>query len=209
MKKVISTLCIVCFYHLLSYSQTHFGVKAGLNFAGIANDQNTSLATKSITRFHVGILANLALNDNVSLQPQLLLSQKGFGLNIPASKTTKPPTLEQNLRFNLNYLEMPVNIVYHIDGIEGVYVGAGPYFAYALSGSASDGITKQDIDFGTGSNRFDYGWNASLAIDIVVGYRLQINYSKGRGEVFNSALTGASQNRYFGFSILKIWENKH
>jgi hypothetical protein len=60
-----------------------FGVKAGASLTNVTGD-NTGNA-KNIFGFHGGLIANFAVNDAFSIQPELLYSMKGAKLEESSS----------------------------------------------------------------------------------------------------------------------------
>ena len=62
----------------LTYSQAQevqFGAKAGVNFANLTGDDvdNSDMRTS----FHLGVVAEIKINEKFSVQPELLYSSKG------------------------------------------------------------------------------------------------------------------------------------
>ena len=80
------------------------GVKAGLNISSLAFDEN-EMNSSSRTGFTAGVMVEIPLAKNFSLQPELLYSQQGGKTSFFDSEVTNSNykgTLE------LNYLNIPV-----------------------------------------------------------------------------------------------------
>lgn len=118
-------------------SGVKYGLKAGVNFATVGlsgddvdNEENDAL--KSLTSFHVGGFADIPVGTSFSIQPGLTLSGKGF----------KQKLEDEKFERNIMYLEIPVNAVYKLGGI---YLGAGPYAAFAISGKDKGEYEDDDL----------------------------------------------------------------
>ncbi|MGI4820400.1 MAG: outer membrane beta-barrel protein [Janthinobacterium lividum] len=104
------------------------GPQVGLNQSS-ASYFNDSYHPSSRTGFEAGVLSSLHLG-HVSLQPALLFSQKGYYLT---SGTTQNAATH-NDNFRLNYLTLPVKVVYARKDGQGVQVFAGAYLGLLLGG---------------------------------------------------------------------------
>jgi hypothetical protein len=126
-----------------SFSQMKFGLRAGLNVATVAQDFKESdfeETTKMRILYSFGAVMDLSLiPDVVSLQPGLLLSAKGYSVDV---KKDYDGTGYD--RYIINYLEIPVNIAFKMKAFQ---IYAGPYVAIGIAGK-----DKYDIDYGDGSN---------------------------------------------------------
>lgn len=171
-----------------------FGLKGGLNYtnlAGLDADDNNARVG-----FNAGVFARTMPESPVGVQLELLYSTKGnrttynafFGL------------VEQDVDFNLNYLELPVMASIRVMDVVDFQIGG--YAAYLLSGKV-----KTSGDLGSGSGEIDKSDFTSLDAGIVggigfnVGENLQIGmrYLHGLVDVIDdstlSAVVGDAQNR--------------
>ena len=128
MKKAF--LSLLCLMGIISFSlaqSINVGIKAGVNFSKLAaSSGGLTLTSSSTTGFHVGAVVDLGF-DNWSLQPGLLYSTKGGTYGSAADGGTA--------KLTLNYVEVPVNLLYNIPLVVGkVFIGGGPYFGYGISG---------------------------------------------------------------------------
>ncbi|MDR2584650.1 MAG: PorT family protein [Prevotellaceae bacterium] len=141
MKKI--TLCILAIFFAIGLSaQTHFGVKAGLNFNSI---KDISVSKENVswnkTGWHAGVLLQAKLPLGLAFQPELLYSVKNFGAG--------------DHKFDLNYFELPLNLQWGIDLILlRPFVMAAPYVSYLakVGGEAKkwEGVKNLDYGFGLG-----------------------------------------------------------
>lgn len=100
-----------------------FGVKGGLNFYNINNDDGTNLDQR--TGFHLGILGHIHQNSQWALQPELTYSAQGSKNN------------------NLDYINIPVLIQYMFDN--GFRIQAGPQVGFLVA--SDDDNDYNPIDF--------------------------------------------------------------
>ena len=130
-----------------------FGVKAGLALPSqTASMSGISVSTSSKTSFYVGGVANINLSPIFSLQPGLSFISKGGKVDfsdLGEGMGLDPEDFEgMKATTNMSYLELPVNLLANFSAGSGkVFIGAGPYAAYALSGNEKYGDTKIDIEF--------------------------------------------------------------
>ncbi|GAB2769462.1 hypothetical protein HNQ93_000332 [Hymenobacter luteus] len=203
---------------LTTQAQVTIGPRIGLNASTLNFDiEDDSPDTKSIYGPQVGLTLNAQFG-HFSLQPSLLFSQKGarFEEKIDASYTdedfgyTVAVKGEEKVDIRLNYLEIPVNLVYNTSGEEGGFqVFAGPYVGIGLNGQykakgsimttvngqvdeSSSGSSEEteDIKFvgkGTDGNepefrRIDFGINAGLGYK-AGPFQAQLGYGLGLGNL--------------------------
>jgi hypothetical protein len=75
---------------------------------------------KTKTGFHAGVTAAFSLGDKFGIEPGVLFSVKGFAEEFSSA----------NIKYTINYVEVPINAVYKIDvGRPKVLIFAGPYLA--------------------------------------------------------------------------------
>ncbi|MDO7854179.1 outer membrane beta-barrel protein [Hymenobacter convexus] len=171
-------------------AQTTFriGPQVSLNWSN-ASYFNDSYRPSARAGFEAGVLGSLDLG-HVSLQPALLYSQKGYYLTSGTDQTTGI----NNDNFRLNYLTLPVKVVYARADGQGVQVLAGAYLGLLLGGRYERAFTHNNsTTVTTGSiipnqTPLSYEEYSSRRLDagflVGVGYRykrvqVQANYSWG------------------------------
>lgn len=99
MKKVFVLLISVLLFSTLSYSQTRFGIKGGLNFTNISNlSSDVEKTWKNQTGYQLGVALQIKIPViGLAIQPELLYS------------TVKSASDNGN-EINIDYLTLPVNI---------------------------------------------------------------------------------------------------
>ncbi len=162
MKYKISILFIAVFLiSASSYAQfTQYGVKAGLNLSNMTVDDSNDRNLR--TGFHAGVFGRLGISEFFSLQPELLYTTKGFTNNYDIA------IAQSDVDFNLNYIEIPVNLVYHLS--EDFAFQLGPYIGYLAGVNVeTNNEVLEFFDFDTTSDidrdnfkTFDFGVTAGL-----------------------------------------------
>src|SRR5690606_20976850 len=108
--------------------------------------------------------------------------------------------MDGSITTNVMALEIPVNAVYYIptSGSGSVFLGAGPYAAYSLSGKVKakgnvgdliGGESEYDLDFGgddRDQNAFDFRLNFVDGYGLSVGYTINAAYGLGLGNLSTS-----------------------
>jgi len=168
-------LFLLMFFQYAAISQMALGVKGGVNFADMHVDYDGNSDDESDPRaaFSLGVVGEYPISDGLFLQPGVLFSGKG-------SKYSETEGDDYYKSFLiLNYLEVPVNVVYKFDaGTMKAFVGAGPYAAFAINGKSKyktkiDGekdSDSEDINFGDGDDddgikRADFGVNVQAGVE--------------------------------------------
>lgn len=231
MKKLLLSL-LLAGTSLAGFAQLPtIGIKGGVNFAtlsasGTPNNvvagTNLTESSGSITSFNAGVFADFKLG-HFSLQPAVNFTGKGgtfhgFTGPIPSVPPGETSVSEINSNYKIYYLQVPVNIVYHIPVIIGdIYFGAGPYAAFGLSGKIklTGNNTKtgalslhNDVKFGDDAGDIrskDYGANAIAGIKLKSGLLLNINYDFGLTNILPEADGTKMKTRVLGISIGYTW----
>lgn len=186
---------IICFSLLLAFlligvenatGQTQFGVRAGMNLAGLrlVNEIGEKQETGVIPRFQIGITVDIPIAADISIQPAALYSSKGFKQNGGWLSES-----DREFRATASYIEIPVNLLYSPElGSGNLIFGAGPYAGYATGGKwkadqaqvligdimiepRGDVIFRNDVADGEFGN-YLYGKPWDFGINIILGYEL-------------------------------------
>jgi len=177
-----------------------FGVRAGINFQNL-NGKDASgdkLDNKLKTGFHVGANAEIPVATDFYVQPGVLFSTKG----------AKNDGII-NLKWNLSYIEIPVNFLYKpVLGDGKLLLGFGPYAAFAVGGNTESGDVKVDINFGNGNGddmkRFDAGANFLAGYEFSNKLSFQLNAGLGLLNLANRSdgdTKSSIKNTGFGVSV--------
>lgn len=178
LKKVLFATILLSFTATLS-AQFSFGVRGGITLPNVAfNDEAEEESVDYLVYMGAtfGVVAELKISDHFAIQPEMMLTQKGFKIdyddyyyyyyyygNNPSSSETK---------FRLNYIEAPI-LAKGIFGNESIsgYVAVGPVFGYAASGSTY--FNGRKVKFGEdewdGFKRFEVSASAGAGVGLSVG----------------------------------------
>jgi len=223
MKKPLLVLCFVGSMFSSFAQSVTFGIKSGLNLSNISETSSGSTNSySSLTGYHVGAFADFDLG-TLSIQPAVLYTTKGG--HDDETQTLVSGGVTYTLRgtedITLNYLEVPVNVLYHVPVTIGkIFIGGGPYIAYGLSGkdsavatatgggSSSTNSQSSNITFGSAQGDVknpDYGVNILGGVTLKRGLTLSVGYGIGLANLSNDSSTTVKNNGFsfsVGFSIL-------
>jgi hypothetical protein len=148
---------------------------------------------------------------NFYLEPGLLYSMKGYNQELIYSIDPIYLTGDKiKLSTTVNTLELPINIGYdfNIDHAGKIFLTAGPYLGFALSGKQkADNENIKDHKLNFGSDRgddmrsFDFGFNFGLGYQIPMGLYLRAQYGFSVVNLAPEKDYGTSKNRVFAVSV--------
>jgi hypothetical protein len=142
--------------NLFAQSEPKMGVKGGLNVSNLyidnVNDENARFG------FNVGLYGQLFSSEVFALQPELLFSTKG-------SRNEFDGFADETVKFNLNYLDLPVLAVIKLG--ESAEIHAGAYASYLLNTNIS-----YEGDLGNGGEDIDRDNFKSYDYGLVGGFGL-------------------------------------
>ena len=219
MKKIILTSFMLC--SVLAFSQEiKFGAKVGLNLSNLTGDYPTEIDEhNSKLGFHIGGFAEYPINEQFTLQPELLFSTQGntYGFKDYYGSGSYYDGVDYNLK--LNYLNIPVILKYKV--IEKLSIDFGPQIGYLMSAKTKIDVTEDsrdpsqnysvEIDMlndgtydigGTtvqvksSANRLDFSLNLGASYDISEKIFLQGRYNLGLSTVDKNSTNGTSTNSW-------------
>lgn len=190
-----------------SNAQTTYGLKTGVNLSKYSKPINEDLKgyeTNNVS-FYVTGFADIPVASQFSIQPGVSLQTKGAKYKGSSGENSASASV------NVMSLEIPVNAVYYFPvGYGDLFVGAGPYIGYNLSGKtklALDGESLEDskIKF-TGKdkdmNALDYGANFLLGYKLPSGLLINAGYGLGLADVVPDNPTNTKYaNRVLSFGL--------
>lgn len=169
------------------------GLRAGLNFQNLTGDGFED--GKMAPRFNIGVDYEIAVAPDFYFAPGLLFATKG----------SKYEFLGEDIQIGLNYLEVPLNLVYKpVLGDGNLIVAFGPYVGYGLGGKAKSDEGDTDIDMGSDEEEnvfkaLDMGANLSFGYMFGAGLSLQFNTQLGLVNISHG--DDAVKNTGFGLSL--------
>lgn len=158
LKLIIGTITLmVLSLSAVKAQEARMGVKGGLNISNLyvdnVNDENSRLG------FNVGLYGQILSTEFFAIQPELLYTTKG-------SKNEYDGFVDQDVKFNLNYLEVPVLAVFKLGEVAELH--AGGYGSYLLGANVSyagdliNGGEELDRD---NFKSYDYGLVGGLGLN--------------------------------------------
>src|SRR5690554_923139 len=171
------------------------GLRAGLNFQNLTGDEVFFEDAKMTPRFNIGVDYEIAVAPDFYFTPGLLFATKG----------SKYEFLGEDIQIGLNYLEVPLNLVYKpVLGDGNLIVAFGPYVGYGLGGKAKSDEGDTDIDMGSDEEEdnfkaLDMGANLSFGYMFGAGLSLQFNTQLGLVNISHD--DDAVKNTGFGLSL--------
>ena len=204
---------IVLLISTASFAQRiHYGVGAGVSSYSISGDAAANLdkvlnftngivSTRPVTGFYGGGFVNIAVANNLSVEPGLYYSTKGYA--ITGSYTVKGfDILSANATAALHssYIEMPLLLKVNFKALQ---VFAGPQLSYLTSakvvtsaGVAGINLYQGNIDVTNQLNRWDAAITAGIGYQFTNGIRLTALYDRGLSKI-DAAQNTKSYNQGF------------
>lgn len=124
-------------------AQTSYGLKAGVNLGKFSNpsDLEKDYQTNNVS-FYVTGFADIPVASQFSIQPGVSLQGKGNKLKFDGEVG------DGSVTTNVMSIEVPVNAVYYIPAGSGnVFLGAGPYVGFNVSGKVKGDGSAEAIEF--------------------------------------------------------------
>jgi OOP family OmpA-OmpF porin len=201
MKRICTSAAVLLLIAHFSYAQQYrIGMVGGVHQSKVLETTDLpgwdSLKNKYSARtgIHFGFIANLPLRtgSNIYFQPGIIFSNKGQKFTARYD-TTISQVLYVNSSEFINYLEMPLNIVYKLRlGKSGRFIiGAGPYASFFYTGKLRTETVSKNGDYtvdenkdpavGNGPGKYsvlDYGVNGLAGFEFGRVF-LTANYSRG------------------------------
>jgi hypothetical protein len=164
MKKAFLALALTLGVASAAQAQSvHFGLKAGASLTNVTKSGDDA-ANKF--GFNGGVLANFAVNDMFSIQPEVLYSNKGF----------KAKNGSNNERLALNYIDVPV-LAKIATGATGLFFELGPQVGFRTSAAYKD--SDNSISFNDAIKSVDFGYAAGLGFQTESGAMIGLRYNGG------------------------------
>jgi len=204
---VLCTL-LLCATITAQTEKVKIGVKAGLNIASLTFDEN-ELESSQKTGFTAGIMAEIPLAKNFSVQPEVLYSQQGMKFSysdIDVANSSYKSTI------TLNYLNIPVMLKYYV--LKGLSVQAGPQIGILLKSDNKyqDNFLGYDnhenYNLSDYTNAFDTSVNLGLGYQFKDKFYVDLRYNISYSDVFKEANSNGNyvinsdmRNRVFQITI--------
>ncbi len=132
MKKIILSMAFLIGLGMANAQDVKFGVKGGLNIANISNMQIEDVKLDSRMAYHLGVMAEVKLNNQFAIQPELLYSLQGASKEVEGTTAT----------IALDYINIPVMAKYFV--IDGLSLEVGPQLGILITGEST--IKGEEVD---------------------------------------------------------------
>lgn len=188
-------LCIAAISSTAQAQGVRLGLKAGANLSNFSGNLTDENRFQNKFGFVGGVMLNapLVADGFLSIQPELLYSQKGYKNN----SSSVFGLYRYEGRANYNYLDLPVLVKINAGGF---FVEAGPQFNYLLNRNDEtvryNNLTGNRVEYGSGDydlsnvRRFEVGYAAGIGFQSTNGLILDLRY--------NGAFTDFSKDGYQG-----------
>jgi hypothetical protein len=196
-----------------TYAQeSRFGIRAGLNLASIEVDEKGAPAYDNTIGFHVGIIADIGINELFYFQPGLLFSAKGAEYS-NESYTSSGIRTEYELTASAYYLEIPLMASVKMDINESLALrlNAGPYIGFGITGTIEEEFKvpmypqynesdSENVFKKGGFKRLDFGIAFGSGLEFQNFY-IGVNYGIGLNDVSDGYTNADIYNRCLGITL--------
>ncbi|OUL64053.1 hypothetical protein B8T70_01965 [Flavobacterium sp. AJR] len=194
MKKYMLIICTLFLgVPIMAQSQkVKLGVKAGLNIASLNFDES-ELNSSSKTGFTGGIMVEVPISKNFSLQPELLYSQQGTKVSFSDSDVTNS---NYKSTIKLNYLNIPLILKYYV--LEGLSIQAGPQIGILLKANNKYQDNFLGYENHDNFNLKGYSSGVDTSLNFGLGYQFKDKfYADARYNISYSNVFKESDVNYF------------
>ena len=195
-KLLLSALAVCAFSFSNAQEKITFGAKAGLNLATFTGDPED---VDMKVGFHVGGMAEIALNDKFSVQPELLFSTQGTKEDFTFFNGFEDQT--ETIKYNFSYINLPVIAKYYVT--EGLSLEAGPQIGILVDAKAkADGETEDADELLGDLSTIDFGLNFGVGYKLDSGLNFSARYNLGLSNISDeSDVDFEFKNSVFQFSV--------
>ncbi len=184
-------------------SRISFGILGGVNFQNLNGKLSSGdkLKNDMLLGFHGGFNVQLPIASEFYFQPGLMFATKG------AKDTYTVFGSEFTNEIKINYIEMPLNLVYKGAVGNGFFMlGFGPYLAYGISGKQVFEGNDLTFERGVDYNALDAGANIFAGFETAGGLFLQLDTQFGMMNIYpedgnSSNDQSTAKNTGFGLSL--------
>ena len=201
MKKLLFTAVLTIFC-LAASAQEAGSFRFGVTGGGNLSTANLDASHSSKFGFHAGVIGEYNVYEYLYINATLKYSMRGV---------KDVDFYDYKFEWNPGYIEIPLHVGYRYSVSDEfkLFVDAGPYFAYAVSGKikANDG-SDADLFSDTASrvlggkyNRFEFGLGGALGFEYS-GVQLKVGYDYGLTKVCDMNNSAKNSNFFFGLAYM-------
>jgi hypothetical protein len=205
MKTTLLTLLFSIIITAAFAQTTKIGIEGGLNIANQTGFGKYA-GISTLVAFNAGITVDMDFKD-FAFQPGLLYSGKGHSQTIYLNPSYGQFTT-QVIRTQLNYLDIPLNLVGKIYASKNVSfnLGGGAYFGMGVSASSTGQGQTTQLGFGDNGifRSLDYGANVVAEAEFNDFFLIKTNYSYGLADISHNSAEW--HNHVFGLSVAFLFK---
>lgn len=222
MKKTALALLFLSFFvSLAGKAQLRTALAGGVQLASVPGNSSSQWDTlnynySSRTGFHVGLLAEVPFFNSASLYFRTGMLYTNKGRKFSASFDTASGISKVSGRQFVNYMEVPLNLIYKIrlGGKTKLMIGGGPYASFLFTGRETKNthFTNGTVDNSENTSlkvprsqgkymNIDYGVNGLLGLEVGRVF-MTANYSRGMSEFYQTNnQTGSFKHQVMGGTL--------
>ena len=168
------------------------------------------------TGAHFGLMADLQLGRKSKFyaQPGVIFHNKGRKF-FSTYDTTLFDYLSVDQKQYINYVDMPLNVVYKIplSGKTKFFLGGGPYLSFFYNGFEKketylkngkyEAEENKDLPVGDGPGKYktlDFGFNGTAGVEFG-GFFIAGNFSRGLSNMYTATYNGDFKNQVVGATL--------
>ncbi len=169
-----------------SAQEIRFGLKGGANYSSLTGDNTDGVESK--IGLQAGALANFALSDLISIQPEVLYSQKGYQAEV-----------DNDIKYKINYIDVPLLVKVNAGGL---FFEGGPQVGFLAGAKRTNGDVDRDIK--GGYDKVDFGYVAGLGYQAASGPMIGLRYNGGisninKGDINPNKIRNSVFQLYVGY----------
>ncbi len=193
MKKIIFATIAALLSAGFASAQVGIAPELGLNLASLTGKGGgNSMSSGMLVGARIGGMVELGLTKNIYLRPGLQFSMMG-------GKGGDLKVLNTDLTESINYIQVPINILYKLGkaGDGRFYAGLEPYLGFAIGGKYKGGGNSEDLKIGTDDKTddvkpLDFGAGIKVGYELPMGLYFDVAYLLG---ITNNLPGGNSDNK--------------
>lgn len=188
MSRIVQIVFVLLFSSFAQAQNTQFGIKAGINLAGVEISNGNDYETK--VGMHLGALAHIHITKEFAVQPELVYSMQGGQSG--------------DVKLQLGYLNVPVLVQYMVN--YGFRLETGPQFGFLLSAESKVGDVEVDVDDDVSA--IDISWAFGLGYIFPSGIGIDTRFNVGLNNI-SDIDDFKAHNRVFQVGLFYQFAKKH
>lgn len=193
MKKIIFATLASLLSAGFASAQVGIAPEVGLNLASLGGKSGgNSMSSGMLPGARIGAMVELGLTKSIYLRPGLQFSMMG-------GKGGDLKVLNNDLTMSINYIQVPINILYKLGkaGDGRFYAGIEPYLGFAIGGKYKLSGNNTDLKIGSDAAKddvkpLDFGAGVKVGYELPMGLYFDAAYLIG---LTNNLPGGNSDNK--------------